>query len=1003
MDNNNNEILETEMMYAPSDDEHSTAAGAETFTAEEKNKKRSFRHGLRKFRGSTFSRIMYDKGVLVFLLSFFIPAGIMTFAMAQSGIHPFGNNQILVVDLWHQYYPFFRVVREKLLTGGSFLYSWENGLGSNFLSLISYYAMSPLNWLSIFFDADHVRDALTFFLIAKIGFAGAFFSLFLRYTYKRTDLSVCIFSVMYALSSFTLGYYWNVMWFDTIALFPLVMLGIVAICREGKWKCFTFSLALSLISNYYIAFFTCIFSVFMFAAAGIIEFRGIKSWLHKFRIMLRSSVIGIALAAFMLLPAYYGLETTYSSDGKSMIEKLKDIFARDTVYYEKWTDILANTVSYTEPTKVEGLPNIACGMLALVLFGVFLFSFRIKIREKISSMAMLTVIIVSCNINKLNYIWHGFHFTNQIPYRFAFIFSFVLAASAYRAYDILMKHGIKVYQLILMLFVPGGVFYLNYVVKGTKFTISGALWSSLVITGAFWLIFLAAKVFPFKKKTVRNTAMSIALAAAVFSEFVSNAEIGVRTVGNTTYNDYPAKYEASEALINSAKAAENSSFMRMEMTTTYTLNDSALYGYYGISQFSSAANVSVTKLMKRFGLYAHEAGNRYYYRTATPVFNSMFGIKYLISRYGTLNSTEPALEFSGEAESAYMYKNKYPLSPGYMVNEKILTLPDRDGANPFEYQNDVLRLAADIDESCFTAQPVALVEYNNMTVSKNGFGNYTFRKTDSSKDSSAVYSYSGIDGSYLFGYASSVGGCCKDLVIKCDCTTIDSGSLIESYPIVFPMGNGQAGSTSTVQIKADEEKDSGNYKLMIYAMSEAVFKEAYEEFADEQLEITEFGDRNITGKINARKDGILLLSMPYEKGWSIYIDGREADTLCVMNALLGAKVSAGEHTIELVYFPEGLIAGTIITAASAVLTGFIIWCEQKRRRRKRLPAAAPESGDDLPPEEFSFTEINRSEIYNQDIEERHVPAGFCEEETDTANDEDTPEEKNAESENNNSI
>ena len=80
--------------------------------------------------------IMYEKGGCYFMLSFLIPAEIMMLAFAANGIHPFGDRQMLVVDLWHQYFPFFRVVREKLLTGGSFLYSWQNGLGTNFLSLI---------------------------------------------------------------------------------------------------------------------------------------------------------------------------------------------------------------------------------------------------------------------------------------------------------------------------------------------------------------------------------------------------------------------------------------------------------------------------------------------------------------------------------------------------------------------------------------------------------------------------------------------------------------------------------------------------------------------------------------------------------------------------------------------------------------------------------------------------------------------------------------------------
>ena len=69
-------------------------------------------------------------------LSFIISGTVMAVAFAKSGVHPFGNQQILVVDLWHQYYPFFRVLREKLLTGGSFLYSWENGYEFPFAHII---------------------------------------------------------------------------------------------------------------------------------------------------------------------------------------------------------------------------------------------------------------------------------------------------------------------------------------------------------------------------------------------------------------------------------------------------------------------------------------------------------------------------------------------------------------------------------------------------------------------------------------------------------------------------------------------------------------------------------------------------------------------------------------------------------------------------------------------------------------------------------------------------
>ena len=1006
-----------------------------------------FADKLRRFRSGKFWNMVYGTGSLYFVLSFVISAVIMAVAMKVEGIRPFGDSsQMLVIDLWHQYYPFFRVEREKLLTGGSFFYSWQNGLGSNFISLISYYAMSPLNWLSVFWDGDHVREALTVILVMKIGFAGAFFQRFLRYTYRRNDFSTCVFSVMYSLSSFTLGYYWNVMWFDTIALFPLVMLGIVKICREGKWKTYTFALALSLISNYYIGYFTCIFSVFMFFSAGAVEFKGIKDWLYKFWLMIRSSVIGLALSAFITIPAYLGLQTTYSGDDRSIWAKLRAILSEDTKYYENWKSLLANTISYNAPTKVEGLPNFACGMLAIVLFGVFLFSFSIKLSEKISVLTMLSVIVISCNMRQLNYIWHGFHFTNQIPYRFAFIFSFVLAAAAYRAYDVILTSGIKLSQLSAMFLCPAFVFWLNYevgrstgtydlrmmtiilavaelivlaaaaavmaiflaakkkkgtpvpkkktrfraavtftaalaaltvspfiilIIKDKSFRGNEAFTDSMIITGAMLLIFVAAKVFPFRRREVRNVIMSIALAAAVFSEFYANTYKGVQTVGHSSYDDYPLRGNEVSSLINTAEQADDELFYRTEMTDTWTLNDSALYGYNGISQFSSAANVEVTKLCKRLGLYASEAGNRYYYRTSTPVVNAIFGLKYIIRRGGELRSESYALEFSGNAGGSNMYKNKYALPIGFMVDSDVLNADNRDALNPYEYQNEIMRRATGTSENCFIAQPVTYAEYNNMEVTKSGYGNYSFRVPDTSRNSSTKYTFTHKEGQHLYGYASTTGSACSNVDIICGSAVVDSGDLISKYPLAFPMGNGEPGATSTVDIRAAEGRQSGNYKLVVYALDEKVFNEQFERLADEKLELTSFGDKEIKGTVNALEDGVLYLSIPYEKGWTAYIDGKKAETFRVFGAMTGVKVSAGEHDIKLSYVPEGLVPGVIISGSAAALTAALIWFELRRKKRKTRRQAVPEegtAGDD--PEELPGAEaIAAGEIYNQAVEE----------------------------------
>lgn len=970
-----------------------------------------------------FIRFFYDRGILCFLLSFAIPAAIMLYAFSWNEIHPFGDRQMLVVDLWHQYYPFFRVEREKLMNGDSFLYSWQNGMGTNFLSLISYYAASPLNWLSVFFSDDNTRDALTYILIAKIGFSGAFFSCFLRYTYKQKNFSVCMFSTMFALCSYMLGYYWNVMWFDTIALFPLVMTGVAAICREGKWKLFTVSLALSLVSSYYIGYFTCIFCVFMFAAAGIIEPKGVKDFFAKLFIMVRSSVLGIALSAFMTLPAYFALKLTHSAD---------NAFPKDTTFYEKWTDIFRNLLSFSEPVKVEGLPNFACGMLAILLFGVFLFSDGIKIREKISALVMLAVIVVSCNLNKLNYIWHGFHFTNQIPYRFAFIFSFVLIAAAFRAYDIMLKKGITIYQFVLLIVAPAVFFYLHYyeipknfplsstnriillvvsgvtvalvvlsaVLKNRKYNIifvpvfaiawgiffmmyadsdekiklddifdtekTDSLMASLLVMIAFFMIFGLVKIINFKNPALRNAITGVAVSCVLCFELISNAVIGVQTVGTSGYSSYPDKNSQVQSLLESIRQNDDELFYRTEMTGTYTLNDSALYGYYGLSQFSSSANVSVTRLMRRIGLYASEAGNRYYYRISTPVVNSLFGIKYIISKSGVMRSGEVSHEMLKSVEGVYSYKNKYPLSLGFVMNKDILDLEDKSAVNPFEFQNTIMKLAAGVENPCFTAQPVALVDYNNIDVTKSGYGNYSFKKVNENLAASATYSYDGVEGGYLYGYATN-GGCDK-ITVKSDGSIIDSDIEIEDYPIVFPMGNGQEGTTADIEISAKKDNKSGTYNLMVYAFKQSAFEEAYNKLADEQLNITSFEDDRISGNIDVIQDGVLFLSMPYEKGWTVRIDGEKTETFPVLHAMTGVEISSGHHDITLEYVPEGFVAGVIVSGTAVIIFGVIAFLDfRKRKRRKENPEL---------PEEIITEEENETSEEEAENEESESNGGL---------------------------
>lgn len=100
-------------------------------------------------------------------------------------------------------------------------------------------------------------------------------------------------------------------------------------------------------------------------------------------------------------------------------------------------DFLANHLASSEPTiRSSGTDVFAECLLrrAYSAFGSAVFVLqKIKTREKISYVCLLGVLYLSFNMNYLNFVWHGFHFPNDLPYRFSFMYSFVLLVMAYKA------------------------------------------------------------------------------------------------------------------------------------------------------------------------------------------------------------------------------------------------------------------------------------------------------------------------------------------------------------------------------------------------------------------------------------------------------------------------------------------------------------------------------------------------------------------------------------------
>ena len=208
--------------------------------------------------------------------AFFVPVIIMIIIFAQRGIFPFGEESFLRTDMYHQYAPFFSEFQHKLTHGGSFLYSWDVGMGVNFAALYAYYLASPLNWLLALCPKAYIIEFMTYMIVFKIGLSGLSFAYYLRKHCRTSDFGIAFFGIFYALSGYMAAYSWNIMWLDCILLFPLIMLGLERLVREKKCFLYCITLGLSILSNYYISIMICIFMVLYFIALLVMD--GKKSW-----------------------------------------------------------------------------------------------------------------------------------------------------------------------------------------------------------------------------------------------------------------------------------------------------------------------------------------------------------------------------------------------------------------------------------------------------------------------------------------------------------------------------------------------------------------------------------------------------------------------------------------------------------------------------------------------------------------------------------------------------
>ena len=91
------------------------------------------------------------------------------------------------------------------------------------------------------------------------------------------------------------------------------------------------------------------------------------------------------------------------------------------------------------------------------------------------------------------------------------------------------------------------------------------------------------------------------------------------------------------------------------------------------------------------------------------------------------------------------------------------------------------------------------------------------------------------------------------------------------------------------------------------------------------------GDQ-IQGSITASEGSYLITSIPFDKNFSVFVDGRKVPTEIVNTAFLGCKLTEGKHQVQIIYHAEGLTPGIWVSFLGGFLFLVVEWITFRRKK-----------------------------------------------------------------------
>ncbi len=839
---------------------------------------------------------------------------VMLYVFKSCNMYPFGQGSIAWCDMNQQGIPLLMDFKDMLSGKDSLLFSIHNAGGMSFWGVFCFFLSNPFSLLSVFVPKEDMIYFVNIMVILKLTLcsftAAVYFKCGKRTVCSTIAVPLCI---MYALCGYGMMFYQNIMWLDVMYMFPILMIGLERLTKERKNILFTISLSAITIMNFYLCYMAVVF-ILMYMTVYFVEERYSEHRREVCVKFLSGSLLAAMITAVVWLPSLLQVRT--SGRLGSVSETLQD-----SSFLSKYETVL---------------PLLFCTGL---IFGVLILSFLCrekKSKEYRRNLLLLLLTLIPFFIEPVNIMWHTGSYMS-FPARYGFITIFIGLICCADFLTSLGEERTEIKYKIQYILIPlsFALIYVYYFISKkltekdyeTLTNYTATLWGKKDSLDGLARLFVLAVIcyliilLLYRKRLIMKQVFAIMLVTLCCVEGMNSIMIymvspAVNNPKRTT--DFVSLSQMSDKIQDDDFYRVKTDFKAAEYNMTGAL------GYPSVSHYTSLTDHDFMVMQRLFGYSTvwMKSGST----GGTELTNALYCIKYNITEG---NATDNTVYTNGK----YSINTISPyLGLGVLCNNDFSGCTEiPDGMTRAEIQQYLF-------ENIFNTDKKLITEYGYDKKKSTGvsYSNNKYQLSNGAKVKYDVF-VSGRQSLYADCYDRFSNSLSEDyfegLSVKVNGRTIKS-----KYPDSDANGLLKLGEyeNETVTIEISADKTIGCYSFGVFGLDLDLLSEAVSNANGVDLH---YNGQCITGTVKTESKKNCLLSIPYNEGLTVKINGNKVPVKKVLSDLTAFELPAGENSIEIYLIPKGFIAGIIITIIGIVLLAVYIRFQGKIQIPEKISVA----------------------------------------------------------------